>query len=89
METAKINNNKQMKDVWRFTSPKKIEKEFGSPLIWNELPTKIVSTIGITKENADIMNESDWENQFAWLVDKLEKLDKVFRRRVRELPSNE
>ena len=25
----KMNNNKQMKDVWRFTSPKKIEKEFG------------------------------------------------------------
>ena len=25
----KINNGKQMKDVWRFTSPKKIEKEFG------------------------------------------------------------
>ncbi len=48
-----------------------------------------MSTISITKDNADIMNESDWENQFAWLVDKLEKLDKVFRRRVRELPSNE
>ncbi len=72
-----------------FSQKEQIEKEFGSPLIWNELPTKIVSTIGITKENADIMNESDWENQFAWLVDKLEKLDKVFRRRVRELPSNE
>jgi site-specific DNA-methyltransferase (adenine-specific) len=25
----KNNNNKQMKDVWTFTSPKKIEKEFG------------------------------------------------------------
>jgi len=25
----KLNNNKQMKDVWTFTSPKKIEKEFG------------------------------------------------------------
>ena len=24
-----INNGKQMKDVWQFTSPKKIEKEFG------------------------------------------------------------
>jgi hypothetical protein len=72
-----------------YAQREQIEKEFGSPLLWNELPTKIMSTIGITKDNADIMNEDDWENQFAWLVDKLEKLDKVFRRRVRELPGNE
>lgn len=62
-----------------------IEREFGSPLIWNELPQKIQSIIGITKDDADIMNEADWDNQFAWLADKLEKLDKVFRRRIREL----
>ena len=62
-----------------------IEREFGSPLTWNELPQKIQSIIGITKDDADIMNEADWDNQFAWLADKLEKLDKVFRRRIREL----
>jgi hypothetical protein len=62
-----------------------IEREFGSPLIWNEMPQKIQSIIGITKDDADIMDEADWDNQFAWLADKLAKLDKVFRRRIREL----
>ena len=66
-----------------------IEREFGSPLIWNELPQKIQSIIGTTKDDADIMNEADWDNQFAWLADKLEKLDKVFRRRIRELQAED
>ena len=66
-----------------------IEREFGGSLIWNELPQKIQSIIGTTKDDADIMNESDWDNQFAWLADKLEKLDKVFRRRIRELQAED
>jgi len=89
--SADLNINEKTKAGFNalYAQREQIEKEFGSPLLWNELPTKIMSTIGITKDNADIMNEDDWENQFAWLVDKLEKLDKVFRRRVRELPGNE
>lgn len=89
--SADLNINEKTKAGFNalYAQREQIEKEFGSPLLWNELPTKIMSTIGITKDDADIMNEDDWENQFAWLVDKLEKLDKVFRRRVRELPGNE
>ena len=89
--SADLNINEKTKAGFNalYAQREQIEKEFGSPLLWNELPAKIMSTIGITKDNADIMNEDDWENQFAWLVDKLEKLDKVFRRRVRELPGNE
>jgi len=72
-----------------FAQKDEIEKEFGGPLIWNELPQKIQSIIGITKDDADIMNEDDWNNQFAWLADKLERLDKVFRKRVRDLQIEE
>ncbi len=85
--SADLNINEKSKSAYQalFAQKDEIEKEFGNPLIWNELPQKIQSTIGITNEHADITNESDWENQFDWLIDKLDRLDKVFRRRVREL----
>ena len=36
-------------------------------------------------DKSDFRNEADWQNQFAWLADKLERLDKVFRKRVRKM----
>jgi len=36
----------------------------------------------ITKDKSDLGNEADWDNQFIWLAAKLEKFDKVFRKRV-------
>ena len=89
--SADLNINEKTKAAYQALYSQKagIESEFGSPLIWNELHQKIQSIIGVTNDNADIMNEEDWEKQFAWLSEKLEKLDKVFRRRVRELQLDE
>ena len=89
--SADLNINEKTKAAYQalYSQKAEIESEFGSPLIWNELPQKIQSIIGVTNDNADIMNEEDWEKQFAWLSEKLEKLDKVFRRRVRELQLDE
>jgi len=63
----------------------KIEENFGSSLVWSELPNKSTSNVALSLENTDFRNEKDWENQFDWLANKLEKLDLVFRKRVREL----
>ena len=68
-----------------FSQKQKIEEEFGEQLNWHELPDNKESYIGLTRENADIRDSEDWINQFTWLLDKLEKFNRVFRNRIREL----
>lgn len=60
-----------------------IENDFGSGLEWNELPENKESYIGVFKDGVDFRNEPDWDSQFNWLATNLEKLDRVFRNRVR------
>ena len=62
-----------------------IEEEFGEALEWSESSELKSSSISVTKHNADFRNEQDWKNQFAWLAERLEKLDSVFRKRVLKL----
>ena len=62
-----------------------IEAEFGEALEWSESQDLKTSSISVTKHNADFRNEQDWKNQFAWLAERLEKLDSVFRKRVLKL----
>jgi hypothetical protein len=62
-----------------------IEAEFGEALEWSESSELKSSTISVTKHKADFRNEQDWKNQFAWLAERLEKLDSVFRKRVLKL----
>jgi hypothetical protein len=75
------------KDIYHvFHSEKEtIEAEFGEALEWSESSELKSSTISVTKHKADFRNEQDWKNQFAWLAERLEKLDSVFRKRVLKL----
>lgn len=66
-----------------------IESEFGDKLEWHELPDNKESYITVVRENSDFLNEADWENQFEWLAQNLEKFDSVFRKRVRDLEIDE
>lgn len=52
----KINNNKQMKDVWRMTSPKKEEKELGKHP--TQKPVELLNRIilATTKENDIVLD---------------------------------
>jgi hypothetical protein len=68
-----------------FADKEAIETEFGSALEWNELPDGKESYVTITKEKSDFRNEADWNSQFTWLAEQLEKLDRVFRKRVRQI----
>lgn len=63
---------------------KQIEQEIGYPLEWKELPDKISAKI-ILFNNSDPTNSTDWNTQFAWFKQTLEKFDSVFRQRVRNL----
>ena len=62
-----------------------IEREFGSPLDWQELPDRIGSRIAIYRHNADPADEGDWERQHAWIKEMLERFDKTFRGRIKAL----
>lgn len=62
-----------------------IEKEFGEPLEWEELPNRKSSRISLRQEDTDPGDETDWPNQHEWLASKLELFDKVFRPRVKTL----
>jgi hypothetical protein len=71
-----------------FSDKEAIELEFGSALEWNELPESKESFVTVTKDKADFRDEQDWENQFTWLAESLEKMDSVFRNRVLSLDVN-
>ena len=68
-----------------YSDKEAIENEFGGVLEWNELPDGKESYVTVTKEKADFRNENDWNSQFNWLAERLEKLDTVFRKRVRKV----
>ena len=65
-----------------------IENEIGEQredeqLEWREESNAVV----LTRHNIDPTNEADWPNQHAWLAEKLELFDRVFRQRIRALDS--
>lgn len=55
-----------------------IDNAIGESLDWREMPNHKGSRIVLFK-SADGYNEESWPEQFAWLREKLEAFDKVFR----------
>tara|TARA_B110000259_G_C14032055_1_gene407180 strand:+ start:5710 stop:6588 length:879 start_codon:yes stop_codon:yes gene_type:complete len=62
-----------------------IESEIGADLEWKENPNKTQSKIIISKNDVKIANNDDWGNQHEWFKINIEKFDKVFRKRVKNL----
>jgi hypothetical protein len=97
--TARVNSLKSIISAdFRFKTPtskalfhqfysdkEAIEKEFGGKLEWFELPEGKESYVTVTKNKADFRNEGEWDSQFTWLAERLEKLDNVFRKRVKKV----
>lgn len=63
----------------------KIEKEFGEPLEWLELPERKESRVMLHDLEADPNDRDDWPAQHAWITEKLEKFDSVFRQKIKHL----
>ena len=66
-----------------------IEREISSDLDWTERPAGKQSVISIIKSSVDPADESDRVNQMEWLSDMLERFDKTFRPRVKELDASD
>ena len=62
-----------------------IEQKFDTSLEWNELPGKKSCRISLHKKDTVPTDEEDWLNQHAWLAEKLELFDRVFRQRIQAL----
>lgn len=54
-----------------------IEKALGFPLTWHTVENKAACRL-YTRQNADFLNESLWPQQFDWLRQRLETMQKVF-----------
>lgn len=62
-----------------------IERAIGAALVWDELPDKQASRIYLAKENVDPLDQQQWPEQHAWLIEQVGKFRKVFRPRVKSL----
>jgi len=59
-------------------------ENIGENLIWDEIPDKKVSWVYI-KKDANVSDKSDWPNQHKWLMETLEKFDKFFRPKIKQI----
>src|SRR6185437_16017903 len=62
-----------------------IEKEFGEPLDWQELPGRKASRIALFKYNADPSDKSQYPALHTWMLAKMDRFKKVFAARVKNL----
>lgn len=58
--------------------------EISKDIKWDELPENKASKISLIKD-ANPNDKSDWKNQFKWFIETLEKFDKFFRPKIKNL----
>ncbi|NPD47611.1 DUF4268 domain-containing protein [Lentimicrobium sp. S6] len=59
-------------------------EKVANDLVWDELEGRTMSWMYL-KKDADISNKDDWYNQFAWIQEKLEKMDAFFRPKIKQI----
>lgn len=58
-----------------------IEKAFGEPLSWEELPDKLASRIAVYRDG-DVAMRDDWPNYTSWFIEKAARLRAVFQAHI-------
>jgi hypothetical protein len=66
-----------------------IEREFGEPLEWQELPNKKASRIVVYRTNVDPSDQSNYLELHQWMLARMEKFRQVFGPRLRSLNLDE
>ena len=66
-----------------------IETECEEELEWQEMPGKKGSRVVSYWQDADPATETKWPQQHRWIVEKLEKLDRVLRPRIKLLDASD
>lgn len=62
-----------------------VEREFGEPLDWQELPTKKASRIAVFKQDVDPSNPAAYDELHGWMLDRMKRFRRVFGPRVKTL----
>lgn len=62
-----------------------VEREFGEPLDWQELPGRKATRIVSYKFGVDVSDRVQFEELHAWMLDRMERFRKVFTVRVKDL----
>ena len=62
-----------------------IEREFDESLEWDELQGKNYSRISWSKSNRNLLDETDWQNQYEWIVTKLERFKEILSPHINKL----
>lgn len=62
-----------------------IEKEFGEPLEWMELPGKKATRIVLYKSGVDPSDEKQYPELHAWMLAKMDRFKTVFAPRIKSL----
>lgn len=58
--------------------------QIDNKLVWDEIPDKKVAGVFLKKE-VNVEDRTDWENQHQWFMETLEKFDKFFRSKIKQL----
>lgn len=66
-----------------------IERELGFALDWLELPERKGCRMVHYWEDTDPLDRAKWPQYYAWMRDKLERLDRVLRPRIRALDASD
>jgi len=62
-----------------------IEKETNLKFEWMELPEKQASRVIIKNNNFNLENTDEWENNYQWLVETIEKIKPIFLKYIRDI----
>lgn len=62
-----------------------IDAEYGEGLEWDPMPGRKQTKVSESRDDVDIWDEKGWPEQHNWLAERLERLNRVFRERIRVL----
>lgn len=78
------NHSKERFDILSEKYEAESKEKIDQNLNWDRLDDKIVCG-AFLKKNFDVSNKQDWPNQFAWIQEKLEKMDVFFRTKIKQI----
>jgi len=81
---------KENKEIYDYILRHKtnIEDELGENLVWERMDDNVTSRIKIQLDGVNVFDEEDWPKMISFLIEKTEKMEKVFRGIVKKLKNH-
>jgi len=72
-----------------YEEKEQLESELGEAIEWEPLPGKKVKRIAVYLRGVDFADRSQWDGHLSWVKERLVRLDKVFRKRLKDLDADD